>query len=71
MANSRTKLVLHACRDVRKRFVKNHFFVRARQEKAKELVQQRSRGWGLPVEGGCRPPSVFPEPLVQEKSARN
>ena len=32
----------------------------ARQEKAKEL---RSRGRGLPVEGGCRPPSVFPEPL--------
>ena len=36
---------------------------RARQEKAKELVQRRSRGRGLPVEGGCLPPSVFPEPL--------
>ena len=37
----------------------------------KRLVQLRSRGRGLPVEGGCRPPSVFPEPLVRGKSARN
>ena len=71
-ANSRTKtvflkLVLHACRDERNRFGKTHLFVCARQEKAKEQVQQHSRGRGLPVEGGCRPPSVFPEPLVREK----
>ena len=57
-ANSCTKTVilkpvLHACRDERKRFGKKITFVRIQQEKAKELVQQRSRGQCLPVEAAA------------------